>query len=57
MGEVIQFVNFDQSTGEMTITPEAMSFLASLPTHIKIAPLAIVGPLSSGKSFFCNNLT
>lgn len=57
MGEVIQFVNFDQSTGEITITPEAMSFLASLPTHIKIAPLAIVGPLSSGKSFLCNNLT
>lgn len=43
-------------TGEMQVTPEAMSYLASMPKEVRIAPVAIVGPISSGKSLLASTL-
>lgn len=56
MNQVIQFVVVDQASGQMSVTSEAMEFFSSLPTFMKLAPVSIVGPLSTGKSFLANLL-
>ena len=40
----------------MTVTNEAMAFFGSLPQNLKLAPVSIVGPISSGKSTLANLL-
>ena len=55
--EVIQFITIDDKSGDMAVTPEAMGFLTSLPSEMKIATLAVIGPINSGKSYLCNAFT
>ena len=33
-----------------------MTFFSSLPSSLKLAPVSIVGPVSTGKSFLANLL-
>lgn len=53
--ELIQFVSMD-SNGDIAVTPEAMSFLGSLPTDQKLAIVTCVGTVSSGKTQFACRL-
>ena len=55
-GSTIQFAELDQTTNEIQITDEAMSFLGSLPNDKKLAIVTVVGSIDSGKSFLANRL-
>jgi hypothetical protein len=54
--EAIQFVSVDSNTGSMSVTSEAMNFLSSLPSSMKLVIVSIVGPISTGKSYLANLL-
>ena len=56
MSDILQLVKFDPITGDLSVTTEAMNYLSQLPSNIKIAPVALIGPIASGKSFLANNL-
>ncbi len=56
MAQAIPFINIDEETGSMEITPESMAFLESLSTEKKVIVIAIAGPYRSGKSFLANRL-
>ena len=55
-GSTIQFAELDQTTNEIQITDDAMSFLGSLPNDKKLAIVTVVGSIDSGKSFLANRL-
>ena len=40
----------------MQVTSDAMAYLASMPKEVKIAPVALIGAINSGKSFLANQL-
>ena len=56
MSDIIQLVKFDPITGDLSVTTEAINYFSQLPSNIKIAPVALIGPIASGKSFLANNL-
>lgn len=46
----------NNESGLFEVSPEAMEFLESLPKHVKISVVAVVGPYRTGKSFLANRL-
>jgi hypothetical protein len=53
-GKAIQFVLIDDETEKFEVSPEAMSFLTSLPRDAKIKVVSVAGPYRTGKSFLMN---
>ena len=53
-GKVLQFIAMDPNTGALEVTSEAMAFLSCMPSKVKVAPVAIIGPVGSGKSYLVN---
>jgi hypothetical protein len=55
-GQAIPFIEINDKEGTFNVTSDAMEFLESLPSDMKVSIVAIAGPYRTGKSFLANRV-
>lgn len=55
-GEPIQLVRPTAQGDGLEVTPEGVAFLRSLPPHLPLHVVGVVGPFHGGKSFLLNQI-